>query len=223
MQSDANRTLKKAFMAIQTMCERLSLPETVKDRAEEVYRDIYELGAIKNRNPTAVYAACVFLACRQEGVPRTFKEVTPVATDTNKVEIWRVFKAITQKLDIKQNQMGVVNAKDFVERWSNLLNLPPNVHKAVKEVAEVACPSDTSIHRPWHNRVPQSIAASVLYLTAAAGRQTLSVDEISRYTGVAAGTIRDTYDEMRPSAADLVPTWLRPAAELEAALPSKAL
>ena len=35
--SDKDRTLKKAFIEIGIMCERLSLPEAVKERASEVY------------------------------------------------------------------------------------------------------------------------------------------------------------------------------------------
>lgn len=207
--SDKDRTLKKAFIEIGIMCERLSLPEAVKERAREVYNDIYRKKAVKNRNRTAVFAACIYIACRQENIPRSFKEVTPVATDTNKVEIWRVFKAITDKLDIKQDQMGVVNAAAFVERWSSLLGLSGRTKKAVKEVVEVAAPSNgaASVHRAWGTRVPQSVAAAVLYLTAAVGGEPLEVDDIALKTGVAAGTIQDVYAEMYGAAEDLIPEW----------------
>ena len=46
---------------------------------------------LRGRSNEAISAACLYIACRQEGVPRTFKEIVAVST-VSKKEIGRCFK-----------------------------------------------------------------------------------------------------------------------------------
>ena len=202
---DSHKALKRAFRELRTMCERLGVPEVVYDRSCEIFRDIHDVG-IKGRKPSAVYAACIFVACRQEKIPRTFKEITPVAQDTNKVEIWRVFNAIKDKLKISQAKLGVISTTSFVERWSSTLKLSPDAKKAAKEIATIACPN-AAHSRKWDTRTHTSVTAAALLLVARAGGMALDPAEVARRTGVAVGTIKDVYEELCTEAASLVPVW----------------
>jgi transcription initiation factor TFIIB len=60
------------------MADRLGLVPTIKDRANELFRDIAELKSIRGRSASAIHAACLYIACRQEDKPRTFKEICAV-------------------------------------------------------------------------------------------------------------------------------------------------
>ena len=39
---------------------------------------------LKGRSNDAIAAACLYISCRQEGVPRTFKEIVAVSTVSKK-------------------------------------------------------------------------------------------------------------------------------------------
>ncbi len=210
---DSHKALRRAFQELRTMCERLGVPDVVYDRSCEIFRDIHAVG-IKGRKPSAVNAACIFIACRQEKIPRTFKEITPVAQDTNKVEIWRVFNAIKDKLKISQAKLGVISTTSFVERWSSTLKLDPEAKKAAKEIATIACPN-ASHSRKWDTRSHISVTAAALLLVVRAGGGDLNPAEVARRTGVAVGTIKDVYEELRAEAASLVPGWFVEPAELQ--------
>ena len=57
------------------MCESLALHSGIKDRACQLYKEAMETGAMKGKGMDPVGAGCIYLACRNEGNPRTFKEV----------------------------------------------------------------------------------------------------------------------------------------------------
>ncbi len=45
----------------------------VKDRANEIYKKVEDLKSIRGCSQDAILAACLYIACRQEYKPRTFK------------------------------------------------------------------------------------------------------------------------------------------------------
>lgn len=92
-----DRDLMAAFKKIATMCEQLSLVQTTKDRASELYKEAMATGAMKGKGMQAVCAGCIYLACRQENNPRTFREITQVLPpNVQKKDIGRCFKDIVQ-------------------------------------------------------------------------------------------------------------------------------
>ena len=43
------------------------------DRCNLLFKQVHEEKQVKGRSNDAVAAACLYIACRQEGVPRSFK------------------------------------------------------------------------------------------------------------------------------------------------------
>lgn len=46
-----------------------------QDRANEIYKKVEDLKSVKGRNQDAIFAACIYIACRQEDKPRTVKGI----------------------------------------------------------------------------------------------------------------------------------------------------
>ena len=59
------------------------------------------------------------------------------------------------------------------------------------------------------------MTAAALLLVIRAGGGDLNPAEVARRTGVAVGTIKDVYEELRAEAASLVPGWYVEPAELQ--------
>ena len=51
-----------------------------KDRANQLFKQVHEQKSLKGRSNDAIASACLYIACRQEGVPRTFKGRSDIAT-----------------------------------------------------------------------------------------------------------------------------------------------
>lgn len=76
------------------MCRRQALAKHTACTAEAASHSravaastlqVVESGGVKGRQALATHAACVYMACRLEHNPRTFKEVLAGAPGTNKV------------------------------------------------------------------------------------------------------------------------------------------
>ena len=75
--NNTDKTLQQAYSQINRISDKLGLTKTITDTAQHYYKLVYESKGARGRGLAAVAAAVLFCACRQEGLPRTFK-VHPV-------------------------------------------------------------------------------------------------------------------------------------------------
>ena len=68
-----DRALITAFKEISQMSDRLNLAKMIQDRANTLFKQVNDVKTLKGRSNDAIASACLYIACRQEGVPRTFK------------------------------------------------------------------------------------------------------------------------------------------------------
>ncbi|NWJ06018.1 TF2B factor, partial [Crypturellus undulatus] len=71
--SSSDRAMMNAFKEITNMADRINLPRNIVDRTNNLFKQVYEQKSLKGRSNDAIASACLYIACRQEGVPRTFK------------------------------------------------------------------------------------------------------------------------------------------------------
>lgn len=88
-----NKGLLMAYKQIGALCDGWQLPGSVSDTAKHMFKDASESGLFKGKTQEALIAGCLFLACRRNQVPRTFREVTDL-TRVSKKEIGRIFKTL---------------------------------------------------------------------------------------------------------------------------------
>uniref|UniRef100_A0A8D3A2J8 Transcription initiation factor IIB n=1 Tax=Scophthalmus maximus TaxID=52904 RepID=A0A8D3A2J8_SCOMX len=77
--SSSDRAMLNAFEEIRTMADRIHLPAIIIDRTNNLFKQVYEQKSLKGHAHDAIATACLYIACRQEGVPRTFKEIGDIA------------------------------------------------------------------------------------------------------------------------------------------------
>mmetsp|Transcript_17117 Transcript_17117/g.40859 ORF Transcript_17117/g.40859 Transcript_17117/m.40859 type:complete len:182 (-) Transcript_17117:119-664(-) len=169
------------------------------------------------RSAAGIHASCVFIACKQEGVPRTFNEFVPLANAPKK-EIGKCFKFIIRHLGVKLD--GSVHASKFLHRFCNQLGMNHQDTKAATEIINAAVPKDsessTTINA-WDGKNPTSIIGAVIYIVSNLPKVSVSrsIGEIANVTHVADATIRSTYRDMYPSRHQLVPSWFASAEEID--------
>lgn len=117
--SSSDRALIAAFKEISTMADRINLPKTIVDRANNLFKQVHDGKNLKGRSNDAKASACLYIACRQEGVPRTFKEICAVSKISKK-EIGRCFKLTLKAL---ATSVDLITTADFMSRFcANLGN-----------------------------------------------------------------------------------------------------
>ncbi|KAI8978612.1 cyclin-like protein [Pilobolus umbonatus] len=181
------RNLVQAYKEIGAMCDSISLSKIVSDTAKQLYKRVDDEKLLRGKSSDAVIAACIFIACRQEKVGRTFKEICAL-TRVPKKEIGRCYKSLQAKL---QTNTSVMNSEDLMSRFCSNLQLPNYVQKAgmdlVKRAKEVGTLAGKS---------PISIAAACIYLVSYLYRLPKSTREIAHVAGVSEATIKSAYKSL---------------------------
>ena len=75
------------------MCDQISLPRKIHDIAKQLFKRVEDEKLLRGKSSSAVIAACIFIACRQAKVPRTFKEICQL-TRVPKKAIGQCFKTL---------------------------------------------------------------------------------------------------------------------------------
>lgn len=204
--SGSDRAVLAACREISQMAERLNLPKTISDRANRLFGQVYATRNLRGRSNDAVSTACLYMACRQEGVPRTFKEVCAVSR-VSKKEIGKVFKKI---LKILETNVQSVTVEDFMSRFCANLNLNITVQRVANIVARRALNLNLV-----SGRSPVSVAAASIYMAAVALGCRKEKREIGEVAGCAEATITGAYRAMHARAAELFPDDVRLAVRPE--------
>lgn len=195
--SSSDRALTTAFREISTMADRISLAKTIVDRANNLFKRVHDGRSLKGRANDAIASACLYIACRQEGVPRTFKEICAVSKISKK-EIGRCFKLILKALE---TNVDLITTGDFMSRFCANLRLPNVVQRAATHIAGRAAGELDIVP----GRSPISVAAAAIYMASQASEEKRTQKEIGDIAGVADVTIRQSYKLMLPYAAELFP------------------
>uniref|UniRef100_A0A1I8EBK4 Transcription initiation factor IIB n=1 Tax=Wuchereria bancrofti TaxID=6293 RepID=A0A1I8EBK4_WUCBA len=110
--NNMDRQMSQGLSVIREMSARIHLPKSIEDGAAKIFKDVLDSKALRGKNNEAQAAACLYIACRKEGVPRTFKEIC-AASRVSKKEIGRCFKLIIKSLETSLEQ---ITSADFMVR-----------------------------------------------------------------------------------------------------------
>ncbi|XP_028069489.1 transcription initiation factor IIB-2-like [Camellia sinensis] len=184
----------------------------LKDRACEIYKRLEDQKPNTTRNQVALLAACLYIACRNEGKPRTVKEICCVANGATKKEIGRAMEFIVKQLKMEMGEsmaMGTIDAGDYLRRFCSNLGMSHEDLKCVQETVQKVQQIDI-------RRSPISIAAAIIYMiTRLSSKNKPLLQDIANATTVAESTIRNAYGDIYPHAAKIIPDWYAKEKDLE--------
>jgi len=188
------RNILHAFKDIQGLADRISLPRDVADQAKQLYKTVEDQKLLKGKNVDAIIAVTIMIACRQKGVPRTFKEITHL-TKVPKKEIGRVFKILSAHLNqqvgetvSKNGTVGKLTVGDLMTRYCSHLGLPHAISRHSQAIANKA-----EGLAGLAGRSPLSISGACIYMISHLLGNPKTAKEIAPVVGVSDGTIRQAY------------------------------
>ncbi|XP_051210151.1 transcription initiation factor IIB-2-like [Lolium perenne] len=161
-------------------------------------------GWSKVRSSEPLYAACLSIACRSKGSPRSLKELASATAERGaaaRVEISRLAKHIRRRLGEeaagRATGVGVVRASGYMRRFCKLVGMGDGEATAAMEAARRLEESDLEVP---HNG--ESVAAGVvcLGLERAGAERPDVVWAVAAATGVSTATINNVCRKLRPHA-----------------------
>ncbi|PVV05175.1 hypothetical protein BB560_000309 [Smittium megazygosporum] len=181
------RNLIMAYKEIVGMCDAIDLPKSIGDVAKQLYKEVEDKKLLRGKSNESIIAACIFIACRQENVPRTFKEIFAL-TRVPKRDIGRVVKELQRLLKTNVSSMS---SEDLMSRFCSNLNLGMDVQKLAGLLSQKA--------RNLSNlagKSPVSIAAASIFFVCQLMAINMEIKNISITTGVSEVTIKNTYKQL---------------------------
>jgi len=157
--------LLRGFTEIARVADRINLNHSTKETSQELFKIVFEDGkAIRSRGFDESVAACVYMACRKEGFPRTLKEVCAVSS-AEKNNIARAYKIARKVLQEELSlNMGVVSASDYLPRFCSALGLPHQLKNAARSVQDAAHEIGVASSRQPTSRAAASIFIVLMML-----------------------------------------------------------
>ncbi len=198
--SAQDRHLLDQFRKLQRMADRIKIPRLVRERAEEIYKKMYLSKKLRGRKIEGQLGAAMYIACRQFGDPRTFKEIGTTIICPNK-ELHKCFKMALQLPGISAGPQAT--AADHITRYCASLEIKDyGAICAAKHVANAVRSENLLV-----GKHPNSIAGASIYLVGQlsdpASRR--DFDRIADVTGMVKDTIKSAYREIHLHRLKLVP------------------
>ena len=188
-QANANRNLITAFNQLNILKDKLGLPDAIVEKTAYIYRKARERGLGRGRETSSALATPLYLACRQEGTPRTLNEICLISNIKRKA-ISREYRDMVIELDIR---IPTVDPIKCIARIANQINLNQKVKQKAINIMNAATKSELSA-----GKSPMGLAASILYISCLInGCNNIGQTVFAQTAGVTEVTIRNISKDLR--------------------------
>ena len=213
-----DRAMLAAFSKIGELADHLGMTSVVKDGACDIYRMVVKPGQpVLGKSQNAMFAACLYISCRQEGTNRTFKEICGGAQNTTVKEIGKCYKYIVKCIDGLNTQMmeQMITPEKLTNRFCGNLGLanlsfsnwpPPSSARSER----CATPRGTPEKQPAPSRRRRCSCACSC--TRARRRRGWTSGRSPRFPGWRRDYPR-SYEDMYPHAARMLPEAYKKSGE----------
>jgi transcription initiation factor TFIIB len=221
----ANKSLQAAYSQIATLCDSQNISKPTAETAKLLFRVTDDAKLFKGKSQDAIIAGCIFIACRNHGQQRSFREIFKM-TNVSKKEVGRTFKTLEAYLQKVQKDTGggpktagngavldtsnfqtggSTSAENLMPRACTKLGLETYVQLVAEECARVVTEQGVAA-----GRSPLSIAGACLYLVSHLMGHPKTPKEIGLAVEVSDGTIRTAYRAMHAQQEKIIQQdWIR--------------
>ena len=114
-----DRNFRQAFSELGRLKDKLTISNSVLEKAAYIYRKALEKGLVRGRSISALIASALYAACRDTETPRTLKDIGQ-ASNIKRKDIARCYRLLLRELNLK---MPVVDPVKCVARIASKASL----------------------------------------------------------------------------------------------------
>ncbi|KAI6186759.1 hypothetical protein M3Y98_00167500 [Aphelenchoides besseyi] len=157
--NSTDRQMSQAIGVIREMSERIHLPRPIQDQAAKIYKDVLDSKALRGKNNEAQAAACLYIACRKEGVPRTFKVLTlcHVSVVISDCQLqFRQLQLVLRKQLLIWIWLPVEVQSQLLLQLSTWLHKHQKDKRSAKEIGEIAGAAEVTVRQTYKLLFPRA-------------------------------------------------------------------
>jgi len=178
-----DRNLAIALFEMDRMAGQLGIPKNVTESAALIYRQALEKDIPKSRSIVLTVAACLYLAARQFGLPRTLEELAEVAGASRRKEVGGVVRILQRELGLR---VPPSTPLDYVRQLAARLNLPGEVQEDAARMLRAAIAAGIT-----SGKNPIGVAGAAIYLASVRAGMKVNQSEVAQASGTTPVTIRN--------------------------------
>ena len=181
--TDSNeRSLRSAFVILNTLKSKLDLSDTIIERAAYLYRKALIKKITRGRTIAGLILASLYVACRETSAPRTLQDIASVGNITVK-DLSRHYRILFNTLGL---QLESYDSTDFVTRISSTVGLSEKTKRGALDILAKAKEKGIT-----DGKNPISLAAATLYISSIINKESTTQKKIASASGISSVTIRN--------------------------------
>lgn len=193
------RSLYEVFQYIDAKCDKAGIVKSIIDNAKILYKVISDIKCPKGKsiiirglNRKSLIASCVYNGAKNQGLPRTTKEIADVFSLTVK----QVTKGNRKYDNLIDNYKYINESKNnlsinYIDRFGTKLKISNDILNLAKEISiNIAKLDIASGHQP------PSVASASLILALKISNLEIDKKQISKLFGISEVTITKTYKKI---------------------------
>jgi len=177
---------RRAFSELHRLQDKLSLPDSVLEKAAYIYRKALDKKLVRGRS--IMIGSSLYAACREAETPRTLKEVAETS-NIKKRDLAHCYRLLVKELDLK---MPVVDSVQNVARIASKIGLSEKTKRYAIKILRRAEENKTS-----SGKNPMGLAAAALYLSCAKNGENKSQRDLAEAANITEVTIRNRCKGLR--------------------------
>ena len=186
--ASSDKNLRQALSQLSTLKDKLSLSDSVIEKAAYIYRKALEKGLVRGRSISALIASSLYAACRDTETPRTLKDVGQ-AGNIKRKDIARCYRLLLRELELK---MPVVDPVKCIARIASKAELSEKTKRKATKILQTAEEQKISAGKD-----PMGLAAAALYVACVTNGENKTQRDVAEAAGVTEVTIRNRYKGLK--------------------------
>jgi len=182
------RNLLIATTELKRIGSNLNLPIHVKEEGMRLYIKAFKKKLLRGRSINAMVAACLYVACREKGIPRTLQEILEEASVSPK-DVRRSISILMKEFKLKTQNTDPVA---LVPRYVTDLGLDSEIVELTSKILTVYI-SKFSIS----GVDPKGLCAGAIYIACRLRNIELTQLQIANSIGITEVTLRSRYKELK--------------------------
>eukprot|EP01128_Nolandella_sp_AFSM9_P000589 TRINITY_DN10739_c0_g1_i1.p1 TRINITY_DN10739_c0_g1~~TRINITY_DN10739_c0_g1_i1.p1 ORF type:complete len:329 (+),score=73.14 TRINITY_DN10739_c0_g1_i1:45-989(+) len=206
---DANtKNLVKGNGRLRELCAQLGFHESVLTQAKNIYSKFIneKKTTVRNVASDQMFLAILYLALKEEDVPRTFKELGR-DSGVRENEIRRFYKTVVQVVPQIAGGLkaSAVNSVDMINRYSSMIGAPGGggLPQYIRHLAQSIARSAKTLQ--LEGRSPASVASASILMACVSKNFPVKDKDIAKAACIHASTVRNCYNQMRLHESVLLP------------------
>ncbi len=179
-----DRNFRQAFNELYRLKDKLSLTDSVLEKAAYIYRKALAKKLVRGRSISGMIGSSLYAACREVETPRTLKEIAETM-NIKKGDLAASYRLLVKELDLK---MPVVDSVQNVARIASKIGLDEKTKRNAIVILRKAEESKITA-----GKNPMAMAATALYISCVKLGVRRTQRDLAEAANVTEVTIRNRY------------------------------